>query len=82
VAFVSVCCFALLQAIVGSQLVPLAPVPATGNIYPIPRSKGGIVYVQEWLFDVSKIAPWGFGVSMGLLAIGICLYRKDLPIKR
>jgi hypothetical protein len=80
-AFLAACCFAVLEAIAGSQWVPIAPIPATGNIYPI-HSKGGIVYVQEWLFDVSKIAPWGFGLSMSLLAIGICLYGKDLLIKR
>ena len=80
-AFAAACCFAVLLGLVGSQWVPQAPVAATGNIYPI-RSKGGIVYVQEWLFEVSRVAPWGFSVSMVLLAVGICLYRKDLFVKR
>jgi hypothetical protein len=55
-----------------------ARIPQSGdwNVYAI-RSKGGIVYVQEWLFEASKVAPWGLSASIGLLAIGIGLYRKD-----
>ena len=81
VAFVLFVCFWVLFALAGNQWRPLSPDPATGHIYAI-RSKGGIVYVQRWLYEVDRIAPWGLQASLLLSIIGIWFTRDDLTGKR